>query len=76
MKQLMNRDLFFAVIDAFENEIRKCEDLRRKTIGCALHCPKEERQKYLNEAELWHRWAKEAEAHQEEFYRLFEPDMG
>ena len=76
MKQLMNRNLFFAIVDAFECEILKFRDCRRIHIGSALHCPKEERQKHLDEAEQWHTWEEEAMKFKKQFTELFEPDMG
>lgn len=76
MRQLMNRDLFFAIVDAFECEILKFQEHRRKLVGCALHSPKEERQRYLDEAEQWHTWEEEAMRFNKQFIDLFEPDMG
>lgn len=58
MKQKINKDLFFAIISAFEHQIEHFEKCKRLSVGCAIHCTdSEERKTHLKAATDAGNWA-------------------
>lgn len=72
--QKLNKDLYFAIIDAFEMQIAEFEKRKRLSVGCAIHCTdKEERELHLKGANEAGKWALEAYNYNKEFVDTFEP---
>lgn len=70
----MNKDLFFAIISAFEIEIEHFEKCKRLAVGCAIRSnTQEERNKHLETANEAGNWALEAYNYNKEFVDTFEP---
>lgn len=76
MKHKINRDLFFAIVDAFEIEIKHFERRKKLSVGCAIECTNaQERETHLKAAQDYGMWALEAYNYNKQFVDDFEPDI-
>lgn len=76
MKTKINKDLYFAVLDAFEHQIRYYEKEKKHAIGLTIQCTTPaQRQTYVDIAQSQGDWAIETYANKRAFMDEFEPDM-
>lgn len=70
----MQRDLFFEILDAFDFEVKVFQNRKRLSTATAIHTDDTaERQKYLNDAKQYDKWAKEATETKRRFSELYKP---
>lgn len=76
MKTKINRNLYFAILDAFEHQIRYHEKEKKHAVGLAIQAlTTAQRQGFVEMAEHHGGWEVETYTNKKAFMDEFEPDM-